>query len=267
MFLFRSLARAGIASLLALSFLTPAFAGDPAADGHALAVRMDEVDNSRDSLSVGEMTIERDGKKLLRTFDLYTLQVKPGKEEEHVLFVFNKPADVKGTKYLEWTYEGNAKEDDLWVYLPAESMVRRISGSSKQASFMRSDMTNEDLESLDDVEEFTYELKGEETMLGIDCWVLVRYPKPGKNTGYSKMVQWVRKDNLLRRRMDYYDKKGKMIKTMYFDECRVIDGIPTVTKSRVVRADGRSVTTIDWKSIRYNVGLKKEIFEHSQLHR
>ena len=33
----------------------------------------------------------------------------------------------------------------MWVYMPAESLVRRISGGSKKGSFMRSDYANEDI--------------------------------------------------------------------------------------------------------------------------
>ena len=34
----------------------------------------------------------------------------------------------------------------MWVYLPAESLVRRISGGGQKGAFMRSDMANEDIE-------------------------------------------------------------------------------------------------------------------------
>jgi outer membrane lipoprotein-sorting protein len=102
---------------------------------------------------------------------------------------------------------------------------------------------------------------------GIDCYVLVRRPKEKKDTQYSKHVQWVRKDNLLRYKVEYYDKKDKLLKTMYFDACELIDGIWTNTKLRVEKADGKSSTLVDWSKIKYNVGLKDEYFEHSNLHR
>lgn len=257
-------------ALIAVIFIEQAYAEDKydaAKAGYELAVRMDEIDNSIDSVAVGKMVITRGDKKLFRNYNLYTKWMDEKKLEERVLFVFDSPADVKGTTYLEWTYVGLEKEDDLWVYLPSESLVRRISGAGKQSSFMRSDLTNEDLENMDDIDAYTYELLNDETFNGIECHVLVRYPKPEKNTQYSKQVQWVRKDNLLRAKMDMYDKKNKLIKTIYFDACEKIDNIWTNTKTRVVTADGRSTTLIDWTNIKYNVGLKDEMFEHSQLHR
>lgn len=264
-----SVLRLGLAcALLAAICTVPASASDNNnMTGHDLAVKMDEVDNSTDSYSAGRMKIVRGSKTLTRSFELFTKQMKPNKEEEHVLFLFHEPADVKGTIYLEWTYSGLDKEDDLWVYLPSENLVRRLSGSSLYSSFMRSDFANEDLQNLDDVEEYTYDLIGSEVVNGIDCYILDRMPKAGKDTQYSKHRQWVRKDNYLRYKMEFYDKKGKLIKTTYFDECAKIDGVWTNTKNRVVRADGKSTTYVDWTDIRYNIGLKDERFDHSQLRR
>ena len=240
---------------------------DAAAAGYDLAVAMNNVDNSRDSYSIGHMTIMRGSKKLLRSFELFTKEIGENKEEEHVLFSFFEPAEVKGTMYLEWTYEGLDKEDDLWVFLPSESMVRRINSSSKFSSFMRSDFTNEDLENMDDVEEYTYLLRGSEVVDGIDCYILDRIPKEGKKTQYSKHIQWVRKDNLLRYKVEYYDKKGKMLKTMMFPTCELIDGIWSATTTTLERADGKSRTEVVWDKMRYNVGLDDAMFEHSHLQR
>ncbi|MDR3205180.1 MAG: outer membrane lipoprotein-sorting protein [Deltaproteobacteria bacterium] len=255
-------------SILILSIASIVWAADdPAIAGKKLAQQMDDVDNSVDSISSGVMTITRDGKILTRSFDLFTKQIKPNKEEERVLFVFNEPAEVKGITYLEWTYQGTDKDDDLWVYLPSESMTRRISGSSMFSSFMRSDLANEDLKNMDDVEEYTYEIQGSETVDGKDCYILTRTAIKQKDTQYSRQVQWVRKDNLLREKIEYYDKKNKLLKTMYFLTCDKIDGIWTTTKLKIDKADGTSSTVVDWSKIQYNVGLKDQDFEQSRLHR
>ena len=143
---------------LALSLSTKVFADpakhDPAKDGYDLAVAMDNVDTSNDSYSEAVMTITRGSKTLKRIFKTYSKHFGKDGKDEYSLLVFDKPADVNGTKYLVWSYRGLDKDDDMWVYLPAESLVRRISGSSKFASFMRSDLSNEDIQNLDDVDEY-----------------------------------------------------------------------------------------------------------------
>jgi len=57
-----------------------------------------------------------------------------------------EPPDVRGIMYLTWSYENIEKDDDMRVFLPAESLVRRISSGGKKGSFMRNDFANEDIE-------------------------------------------------------------------------------------------------------------------------
>ena len=189
---------------------------DPVKAGYDLAVRMDQVDTSQDSYSEAVMSINRGGKVLTRSFKTYSKHFGKDGKDEYSLIVFDRPADVNGTKYLVWSYRGLEQDDDMWVYLPAESLVRRISGSSKFASFMRSDLSNEDIQNLEDVDEYDSLLQGEENVDGSDCYILERTPKKGKETQYSRQVQWVRKDTLLRLRADYYDKKDRLVKKLFF---------------------------------------------------
>ena len=57
-----------------------------------------------------------------------------------------EPPDVRGIMYFTWSYEDIEKDDDMWVFLPAESLMRRISGGGKKGSFMRSEFANENIE-------------------------------------------------------------------------------------------------------------------------
>jgi hypothetical protein len=249
---------------LAILISLPVRAAEEPLTGRDLALLMDQVDDSDDSVSEALMTITRGDKTLTRSFSTYS---KVYGDDERSLIVFGEPADVKDTKYLVWSYFGLDKTDDIWVFLPAESLVRRISGSSKHASFMRSDLANEDIQNNDDVEEYDYVLHGSEVIDGIDCYVLERIPKPEKDTQYSRQMQWVRKDNLLRLKSNCYNKKNQLIKTFYFDKSELIDDIWTVTKLRIERDDKTSITVIDWNNLKYNVDLKDDIFEHNQMQR
>ncbi len=242
---------------------------NPAEAGRQIAMKVDAVDTSQDSYSEGVMYIHRKGKVLTRYMKTYTKHfTNNGRDDEYNLFVFERPADVKGTKYLIWCYEGVEKEDDMWVYLPAENLVRRISGSSKTASFMRSSLSNEDVQEMDDVDEYTYTLLGSEVVDGLDCYIVERRAKPGKQTQYSKQVEWIRKDIWLRHKSDYYDKKGKLIKKLFFYDHQLIDGIWTAMKFRCDNAiDKDEFTVVEWPLVKYNPGLNESLFQHSELQR
>ena len=56
----------------------------------------------------------------------------------------------------------------MWVFLPAESLVRRISGGGRKGSFMRSDFANEDIEKRE-VDDDEHRLLRPEGFSSVDC--------------------------------------------------------------------------------------------------
>ena len=111
--------------------------------GRDIAMKMDAVDTSRDGKRTAIMVINRKGQKLVRKMESFTKKYGP---DERGLIKFIEPPDVRGIMYLTWSYEDVNRDDDMWIFLPAESLVRRISGGGKKGSFMRSDFANEDIE-------------------------------------------------------------------------------------------------------------------------
>ena len=109
--------------------------------GRNIALKMDAVDTSQDSKRTAIMVINRKGQKLIRKMESFT---KKYGADKRGLIKFIEPPDVRGIMYLTWSYEDVERDDDMWVFLPAESLVRRISGGGKKGSFMRSDFANED---------------------------------------------------------------------------------------------------------------------------
>ncbi len=60
-----------------------------------------------------------------------------GDVEKKIMF-FLKPADVRNTSFMNWSYDDPNKDDDQWIYLPALKKVKRISSDSKSDYFMES---------------------------------------------------------------------------------------------------------------------------------
>ena len=102
--------------------------------GRDIALRMDAVDTSLDSKRTAIMVIKRKGQKLIRKMESFTKKYGP---DELGLIKFVDPPDARGIMYLTWSYEDIERDDDMWVFLPAESLVRRISGGGKKGSATR----------------------------------------------------------------------------------------------------------------------------------
>jgi len=185
--------------------------------------------------------------------------------DERGLIKFIDPPDVRGIMYLTWSYEDVERDDDMWVFLPAESLVRRISGGGKKGSFMRSDFANEDIEKREVDDE--HRLLRSEKFSGVDCYVVERVSKKQKDTNYSKRITWVRKDIWLPMKIEYFNKREKHIKTGIYGGFKEIKGIWTITKIMVETPRKGSKTLMQYDNVDYNIGLSDSLFEQSNLKR
>lgn len=236
--------------------------------GRDIMLKVDAVDTSRDATMKSTMIIERGKLKLVRQMAHFTKQYGENLKDERSLITFLKPADVYKTAYLTWSYDALDREDDMWVYLPAEKLVRRISGGGKKGSFMRSDLANEDIEDRS-VDDDTHQLIKETQVSGSDCWVVESTPqkKLQKDTNYSKRILFIRKDIYLPVRVEYYDKRGRLIKTATHGGFEKIDGIWSITKSIFETPSRKTRTLFQRKEIVYNSGLDDALFLQGNLKR
>lgn len=251
--------------LAVIATALPAYA-DPT--GREIMQLVDDVDTSKDQVATSVMTIERGDMKLVRRMSRMIKVYGENGKDKRAVSRFEEPADVRGTTYLTWSYDDASREDDMWVYLPAESLVRRISGGGKKGAFMRSDLANEDIEDRA-VDDDVHTLLRSEELNGADCWVVESVPRPElhKDTNYSKRIIFVRKDILLPQRVEYYDKRGSLLKTATHGGFKEIQGIWTVTKSLYETPRRKTRTFFEQKDIRYNTGLDDTPFLQSGLKR
>jgi len=164
--------------IIILLAITPGTGMAAELTGRDIALRMDAVDTSKNYKRTVVMVINRKGQKLVRKMETYNKKYGP---DERSLIKFIEPPDVRGIMYLTWSHEDIERDDDMWIFLPAESLVRRISGGGKKGSFMRSDFANEDIEKRD-VGDDEHRLLRSEEFSGVDCYVVERISKKKKDT-------------------------------------------------------------------------------------
>lgn len=152
------------------------------------------------------------------------------------LVVFMAPADIKGTALLTHEHEN---EDDQWIYMPASKKMQRIAAASKRSYFMGTDFTYEDLEP-EDIDKFTYTIVGMETLDHVtpprECYKIESRPgnSSGKSSGnfssgnfssgYSKRLIWVDKTDFMTLKVEFFDKRNRLIKTQKSFEWENITG-------------------------------------------
>lgn len=139
---------------------------------------------------------------------------------------FNMPADVSGTKFLQLQHAD--RDDDMWIYLPALKRSRRLVSSNKHDSFVGSDFSYADILPMKP-ELFHHANVKSEAIQGHDCYVIESVPQDDNvkhDLGYSKRVSWIRKDNFVEAKVDYYDLNGQLFRTQNTEDYKQVEDAP-----------------------------------------
>jgi len=88
-----------------------------------------------------------------------------------------------------------------------------------------------------------------------------------KNLGYSKTVNYIRKDNDLAIRIDYWDRKGQELKHFHAAEVKRIQGIWTATRMVMENVQTGHRTEMVFSDQHYNSGLSDRKFSERMLKR
>lgn len=114
------------------------------------------------------------GQERVREMTMLRLNTGEAGGEQKYFMYFFQPAEVKDMTFMVFKYP--AKDDDRWLFVPAINMVRRIAMQDKQASFVGSDFTYEDVSGRD-LGDDVHELAREEVLNGKECFVVKSTPK------------------------------------------------------------------------------------------
>lgn len=126
------------------------------------------------------------------------------------LIIFDNPGDVKGTAFLSYTHKSGP--DDQWLYLPSLKRVKRISQSNQSGPFVGSEFAYEDLSS-QELEKYQYNYLRNESFDGRDHF-LVEFDPVDPKSGYSKQVVAIDTEHYRPWRVEFYDRKGSLLKTL-----------------------------------------------------
>ena len=171
------------------------------------------------------------------------------------------PADVKGTRMLTWSHKTG--DDDQWLYLPALKRVKRISSRNKSGAFMGSEFSYEDMGS-QEIEEYTYVFDAEENIEGRPCWKISRDPV-SKKSGYSKEVVWYDQEYMNPLRVEYYDRKGELLKVAIFFDYKKIDRWWRIGRIEMNNEQTHKKSILTWKERELSRAYNEDHFASDSL--
>ncbi|HIP28909.1 MAG TPA: outer membrane lipoprotein-sorting protein [Sulfurovum sp.] len=251
---------------LGLSILTTNILAD---DAKARAI-MEKVDAREDGKTLEQdmtmILIDKNGKK--RTRNLHTYGKDFGVDKHQIMF-FKSPADVKNTSFLTYDYDKASKDDDQWLYLPALKKVKRIPSSDKSSSFMGSDFSYFDMTDRD-LSDYDFKLIKEIKVRGKAAWMIESTPRNKKiikESGYTKSIAIIRKDNYVAVRVINFMRNGKK-KYMDMRRLHKQGGVWLPDEMTMTTKKGKRTlhkTILKFKNIKLNKAINNSMFTTRRL--
>ena len=254
---------AAVAVVLAAAVVrTTASAGADAVDGHALlaGARAAQARFADKSARVEMRVIAPSGEERVRTLQGFEKRTEGGRK---LLWLFESPAELAGTGFLAW--QQRPATDEMWVYLPGQRRVRRVSPDLRREQFQGSTFTYEDLTTVFYLDyDGRHALRGEEPCGDHLCRV-VETELPEGRFVYRRLRTWIRDGDQLPQRIDL--EGANVTKHLRVLRTATIEGVPTIVEAEMTSdADGYR-TVVRYDGVAYDRGLGDDQFTVGALER
>jgi len=255
-----------IALAFGLAFAGSIAANTPEQQGFDIAARSDRTD-----LGFGDSRVELQmvlrnaaGQQATRSLKIATLEKPDESVGDKSLVLFETPRDIEGTALL--SHAKILDPDDQWLFLPALKRVKRIASSNKSGPFVGSEFAFEDFTAIE-LNKFDYRYTGTEVCGEYQCDVLERQPRY-ENSGYSKQIAWVDQDVFQIRRVEFYDRRGDLLKVLELGDYRQYDnGVWRAHLLSMENIQTNKQTDLVYQDYAFDVGISDKDFVKGRLSR
>ncbi len=252
--------------VLAVALMSAVYAAQASEDpGFDIAARSDRTDLGFGDSDVELQMVLRNaaGQESTRALRIATLEKPDENVGDKSLVVFDTPRDIEGTALL--SHAKILDPDDQWLYLPALKRVKRISSSNKSGPFVGSEFAFEDFTAIE-LNKFDYTYVGEVPCGDLTCDVLERTPRY-ENSGYTKQVSWVDQTDYQIRKVEFYDRRGDLLKVLELKDYRNYDGIWRAHTLSMSNVQTNKQTDLIYGDYTFDNGLAENDFVKGRLSR
>ena len=206
------------------------------------------------------------GRSTVRNMQIDTLEKEGSGNGDKSLTRFFSPPDVEGTALL--SHARILDPDDQWLYLPGLRRTKRISSANKSGPFVGSEFAFEDLTG-SELGKYAYRYLEtiEDAATGLMLDVVECVPLY-ERSGYSKLHCYVDTDIHQSRRVEFFDRGGRLLKTLeLLDYKQSADGYWRSHEQVMTNHLTGKTTTLRFGEIRFGIALNRRDFEPSVLDR
>jgi len=253
---FRTKCRLAVAAAAVAASLesTAGFAhAQPPPDVNAVLTRLDDLYRSKSSIARLEMRVTT--ARSVRTMRLRAWS----RGEDEALIVVEAPPREEGTATLR-------VGPNLWNYLPRIARTIRVPPSMMLGSWMGTDFTNDDLVKESSLHK-DFDSRVDRRSDSPRGWWLTLTVKPGVVGRWAK-IEILVSDDWLPLEERHFDRKGRLARTMAFDEVRVLGGRRLPAHLVLTPTDvEHQRTEMRYLDVLFDVPIPDDTFSLSRLER
>ncbi len=225
----------------------------PRPDVDRVLARMDDLYRSKSSIARREIAVTTPRNVRTMRIQAWT------RGEDDALIVVEAPPREAGTATLR-------VGDNLWNWLPRIARTIRVPPSMMLGSWMGTDFTNDDLVKESSLRK-DFAARIDRRSASPAGWWLTLEAKPGIVGRWARIELLVGDDDLpIEER--HFDRKGRLARTMTFDEVKTLGGrrLP-VHMTLVPEGEAGKKTEMRYLEARFDVALPEDVFSLARLER
>jgi outer membrane lipoprotein-sorting protein len=175
--------------------------------------------------------------------------------EDYFVSVVLSPAKEKGIVFLK-------RENEVWHYIPSIERIIKLPPSMMMQNWMGTDFTNDDLVQRSSItDDYTNTIIGNETIDGLDCWIIELIPNEDAAVVWGKLVMWIDKRDYMQLKTQFFDEYDEMVSIMTGKAIKNFDGkkLPAIIEFVPLDKEGNKtiVERLVWK---FDIDINERFF-------
>ena len=175
--------------------------------------------------------------------------------EDYFASVVLSPAKEKGVVFLK-------RENEVWNYIPSIERTIKLPPSMMMQNWMGTDFTNDDLVQRSSItDDYTNTIIGNETIDGLDCWIIELIPNEDAAVVWGKLVMWIDKKDYMQLKTQFFDEYDEMVSIMTGKAIKNFDGkkLPAIIEFVPLDKEGNKtiVERLVWK---FDININERFF-------
>jgi hypothetical protein len=196
-----------------------------------------------------------------RPMDL-VVKMKQKPDVKMTLAVFTAPPEVQGISSLAYDYTDPNKPTDRWFKLAGMDYAKCL-GKACQNMEERFGFST-DIFAID-LDEATHKLLPDEDVDGAPCYKIESDSKDPDDPRGARFITWVDKQKFAARKIEDYDKSGKLTQMSTFTAFQDINGHWWETKGSLIQYDSGKKLTFDITEAKADTSIPDDVFAKPKM--